>query len=85
MSLEKIANNESLTREDMVKAASEYVELEKQAANAEEIGREAAREDFAKKAEEEKPAEAPAETPKESPEAEKVASAIETLKKYGVK
>lgn len=44
MSLEKIANNQSLSKQDIITAAEEYVELEKQAADADNYGREAARE-----------------------------------------
>jgi ribosomal protein L12E/L44/L45/RPP1/RPP2 len=42
MSLEKIASKQSLTKEDIVSAANELIELEKQAADADAYGRELA-------------------------------------------
>jgi len=69
MSLEKIANKESLTRSDVVQAAEELVDFEKQAAAADQYGRNLAHayvEELVKEAEEEaenaEPA-APAEEP----------------------
>ena len=53
MSLEKIANNEALTKEDMIAAAHEYVVLEKQASDADAYGRQCAHEYVEKLAEEE--------------------------------
>jgi hypothetical protein len=44
--LDKIANKQPLTREDMVKAANEYVELSKQAEEADAFGRQKAHEYF---------------------------------------
>jgi hypothetical protein len=67
-SLEKIANHQPLTKDDIVSAAIEYSGLEKQAADAEEYGREQARKYFAdlvKKAENEVEEEASEEDKKE--------------------
>ena len=47
MSLEKIASNESLSNDDIINAAVEYAELEKQAADADAYGRSVARAYFA--------------------------------------
>ena len=42
MSLEKIANKESLTHDDIIVAAHEYADLEKQASDADAYGRQLA-------------------------------------------
>ena len=49
--LEKIANNEELTATDMITAAHEYAEFEKDAEEAEDYGRSIAHEEFEKQAE----------------------------------
>lgn len=57
MSLEKIAARQPLSKEDIIAAANEYVELEKQAADADAFGRELAHKyvvELEKKASEEK-------------------------------
>jgi hypothetical protein len=97
--LEKIANVEPLTKNDMIKAASEYIELEKQAAEADAYGREEAHKYFAglvKQAEEEEEEEKKEkkeekkEAKEEKKEEEKMASdsavtkAIDMLVKAGV-
>ena len=79
MSLEKIANNEALGREDIVIAANELAEIEKQAEAADEFGRNLAHEyvnELQKQAENE--------GNEEAEENEKVASAIDILRKKGV-
>ena len=56
MSLEKIANKQSLTKEDIVVAAQELMDLEKQAADADAYGRQLAHKyvaELVKQAEEE--------------------------------
>lgn len=61
MSLEKIAQKQSLTKEDIILAASELVDLEKQAADADAYGRELAHKyvaELVKQAEEEAAVEA---------------------------
>jgi hypothetical protein len=97
MSLEKIANRQQLSKQDIVAAAHELFELEKQAAEADAYGRslahelvkQAADEAPAEETEEEK-AEKEKEAAKKKKEAEKKSSdtalegAIEVLKKAGV-
>jgi hypothetical protein len=61
MSLEKIAQKQALTKEDIVTAANELIELEKQAAEADAYGRQLAHqyvEELVKQAEEEAAVEA---------------------------
>ena len=96
MSLEKIASKVSLTKEDIVLAANELVELEKQAADADAYGRDLAHkyvEELVKQAEEEENEETEEEK-KEREAKEKMVektssdkellSAVETLRKLGI-
>lgn len=96
MSLEKIANKQALTKEDIIMAANEYAELEKQAADADAYGRDLAHkyvEELVKKAEEEKPEETEEEK-KEREQKEKsmekkssdvdMTAAIEALRTLGI-
>lgn len=58
MSLEKIAALQPLSKEDIIVAANEYIELEKQAADADAFGRELAHKyvaELEKQASEERP------------------------------
>ena len=80
MSLEKIANNELLGRADIIAAANELSEIEKQAEAADSYGRELAHEYVAKLAEE---TEVNGENEKVA-EDEALSSAIEVLRKKGV-
>jgi len=96
MSLEKIANKQALTKEDIIAAADELVQLEKQAADADAYGRELAHkyvEEMTKKAEEEKEEEEKKEEEEEEKEEEEeekkssdsdLGKAIETLRKLGI-
>lgn len=98
MSLEKIANREPLSKQDIVAAAHELADLEKQAADADAYGRELAHQyvaELVKQAEEEeekKPEEKKMEKKEEKKEeaAEKTSSdkalekAIETLRNAGI-
>lgn len=100
MSLEKIANHESLSKDDIIAAANELVELEKQAADADAYGRELAHQyvaELVKQAEEdEKASEVKEEEEKKKKEMEKkegeekkssdaaLEKAIETLRKSGI-
>ena len=57
MSLEKVANREALTKEDIITAANELFDLEKQASDADAYGRQLAHDyvnELVKQAEEEK-------------------------------
>jgi len=67
-SLEKIANKQTVSREEIISAAIEYVELEKEASDTEEQAREDAREQVAATAK------------SEQAEQEKIASAIQDPK-----
>ena len=74
MSLEKIANRQPLQKEDMIAAANELIELEKNAAEADAYGRELAHkyvDELVKQAEEEKKIEAEAKKEGEMTEEEK--------------
>lgn len=100
MSLEKIAQKQPLTKEDIISAATELVELEKQAAEADAYGRQLAHqyvEELVKQAEEEaKVEETKAEEKKEEKKEEEkkeeektssdkeILSAIETLRQLGI-
>ena len=96
MSLEKIANRQALTKDDIITAANELVDLEKQAADADAYGRQLAHEYVEKLAadsEEEKEEEEEGEEKedekkekkmeKKSADAELLA-AVEALKTLGV-
>jgi len=72
--LEKIANNQPLSRQDIINAAIEYVELSKEAADAEEQGREDARNLVSEVAEMQK--NASKENKEETSDQEKVAAAL---------
>jgi len=99
MSLEKIAQKQPLTKEDIISAATELVELEKQAAEADAYGRQLAHEyveELVKQAEEEAEIEEIEEKKKEEEEEEEkkeeektssdkeLLSAIETLRQLGI-
>lgn len=96
MSLEKIASRQALTKEDIITAANELVDLEKQAADADAYGRQLAHEyveDLVKQAEseeeekeeeaEEKEEEKEKKMEKKSSDSE-LASAIDVLRKLGI-
>jgi hypothetical protein len=98
MSLEKLAAKQPLSKEDMILAAQEYAELEKQAADADAYGRDLAHkyvEELVKKAAEEAKEKEETEEEKKAREAKEkeaektasdkeLASAIQTLKDLGL-
>jgi len=82
MSLEKIADNVALTKGDMIKAAHEYIQLEKEASDADAYGRALAHQYVEKLAADEEGGEEDSEEMDEEEEEKKAEDLVVKLASY---